>query len=61
MAIDFAKAARVNQEADKAVKNILSKQYDNFDQYAEVNKIEDLDVAKIVIKRLLDKVNEVKE
>ena len=58
--IDFAKAARVNKEADEAVKNILSKQYDNFDQYAEVNKIEDLDVAKMVIKRLLDKVNEAK-
>lgn len=59
--IDFKKAARVTQEADATLKNILSKQYDNFDQYTEVNKIEDLDVAKMVIKRLLDKVNETKE
>lgn len=29
--------------------------YDTFDQYCEVSKITDLGVAKMVIKRLLDK------
>lgn len=58
MPIDFLKAAIVNQKATETLQNILSKKYDNFDQYEEVNKIEDLDVAKMIIKRLLDKVNE---
>ena len=56
--IDFAKIARIHQKADETIENILSKQYNNFDQYAEVSKIDDLDVAKLVIKRLLDKLND---
>ena len=55
--IDFAEKARINKEADKALNEILSKNYDTFDQYIEVSKITDLDVAKVIIKRLLDKLN----
>ena len=56
--IDFAEKARINKEATKTLDNILSKKYDNFDQYSEVSKITDLEVAKVIIKRLLDKINE---
>lgn len=56
--IDFKEKVRINKEADNILNNILSKQHDNFDQYCEVSKITDLAVAKVIIKRLLDKVNE---
>lgn len=55
--IDFKKKMEEVLAATEAVNNILSKRYDNFDQYEEVNKIEDLSVAKLVIKRLLDEIN----
>lgn len=53
--IDFTEKVRINEEADKTLEAILSKRYDTFDQYCEVSKITDLEVAKMVIKRLLDK------
>lgn len=53
--IDFKEKARISKEADSALERILAKQHDNFDQYEEVGKITDLEVAKVVIKRLLDK------
>ena len=56
--IDFKEKVRINKEADETLNNILSKQYDDFDQYHEVSKITDLAVAKVIIKRLLDKINE---
>ncbi len=31
--IDFERAWKITQEADETVEDILSKQYDNFDQY----------------------------
>ena len=55
--IDFEKKIKIAREADKYLEEILGKQYDNFEQYAAVSKIDDLEVAKIIIKRLLDKVN----
>ncbi len=55
--IDFAEKARISKEADETLEEILSKRYDNFDQYEQVSKINDLEVAKVVIKRLLDKIN----
>lgn len=55
--IDFAEKARISKEADETLSNILSKSYDNFDQYEEVSKITDIEVAKVVIKRLLDKID----
>lgn len=55
--IDFAEKARINKEADKALSEVLNKNYDTFDQYIEVSKITDLEVAKVIIKRLLDKLN----
>jgi bifunctional DNase/RNase len=54
--IDFKEKARITREADEAVERILSARYDTFDMYAEVSKLEDLEVAKVVIKRLLDKI-----
>lgn len=56
--IDFAEKARITQLADDTLEKILSKSYDNFEQYEEVSKITELEVAKIIIKRLLDKVDE---
>ena len=56
--IDFEKKVKINKKADKILKEIDSKQYDNFEQYEEVSKIDDLEVAKVIIKRLLDKINE---
>lgn len=55
--IDFAEKARITIEADNALKTILSKKYDTFEQYEEVSKLTDLEVAKVIIKRLLDKLN----
>ena len=54
---DFAEKARITQEADDALEMILSKQYDIDSQYKEVSKLTDLDVAKVIIKRLLVKLN----
>lgn len=56
--IDFKEKVRVDKEADKTLNSILSKQYDSFEQYSEVSKITELEVAKVIIKRLLDKINE---
>lgn len=56
--IYFAEKARITQLADDTLEKILSKSYDNFEQYEEVSKITELEVAKIIIKRLLDKVDE---
>lgn len=49
--------ARITHEADVMLANILSKNYENFEQYEEVNKITNLEIAKAIIKRLLDKVS----
>lgn len=54
---DFEKVARQTKDADDTLANILSKRYENFEQYEEVSKIDDLEVAKIIIKRLLDKLH----
>ena len=56
--IDFKEKVRIDKEADKTLNSILSKQYDSFEQYREVSKITELEVAKVIIKRLLDKINE---
>lgn len=53
--IDFKEKAHISREANEVTENILSKRYDTFEQYEEVSKIVDLEVAKVVIKRLLDK------
>ena len=53
--IDFNEKVRISTEADRTLETILSKRYDTFDQYSEVSKIADLEVAKMIIKRLLDK------
>ena len=50
--------ARITHEADVMLANILSKNYENFEQYEEVNKITNLEIAKAIIKRLLDKVSQ---
>lgn len=55
--VDFAEKARISKEADETLNTILSKRYDNFEQYEEVSKITDVEVAKGIIKRLLDKLN----
>jgi hypothetical protein len=55
--IDFKEKARITYEADKLLEDILSKQYDTFDQYEAVSEINDLEVAKMIIKRLLDRLN----
>lgn len=54
--IDFKKKTEQAKEADKILKEIYSKRHDNFDQYEAVSKISDLEVAKVIIKRLLDKI-----
>lgn len=56
--IDFAKKAEQTKKADDTLEEILSKRYDTFDQYEEVSKITDIEVAKLIIKRLLDKLND---
>ena len=57
ISIDFVEKARITKEAEETLKCILGKEYNNFDQYEEVGKIKDLEVAKLIIKRLLDKIN----
>lgn len=56
--MDFAEIGRITKLADDTLDKILSKSYDNFDQYQEVSKITELEVAKMIIKRLLDKMDE---
>lgn len=51
--IDFAEKARVSKEADQTLKSILAKGDDSFAKYEEVNKISDIEVAKMIIKRLV--------
>ena len=52
--MDFiVEKARVAKIADATLITILEKEHYNFDQYAEVSKITDLEVAKLIIKRLL--------
>lgn len=53
--IDFHEKVRINTEADRTLETILSKRHDTFDMYKEVNGITDLEVAKMIIKRLLTK------
>lgn len=55
--INFKEKARIAKEADNALDTILSKKYDTFEQHKEENKITDLEIAKLIIKRLLDKLN----
>lgn len=55
--IDFVKKAQQTKKADETLQKILAKKYDTFDQYEEVSQITDLEVAKLIIKRLLDKLN----
>ena len=55
--IDFKEKARISKEANTTLNNILSKKYNTFEQYEEVSKITDIEVTKIIIKRLLDKLN----
>ena len=55
--VDFEEKARITVEADNALEIILSKRYDTFEQYEEVSKLTDLEVAKVIIDRLLDKLN----
>lgn len=51
--IDFAEKARVSKEADQTLKSILAKGDDSFAKYEEINKISDIEVAKMIIKRLV--------
>jgi len=55
--IDFKEMARITTEADSTLEAILMKRYDNFEQWEEVSKITDLEIAKLIIKRLLGKLN----
>ena len=51
--IDFAEKARLSKEADETLNTILSKRYDNFEQYEEVSKITNVEVAKVLSKDCL--------
>lgn len=52
---DFAEQGRRVEEAQQVLDKILFKNNDDFYQYEEVNKITDLEVAKLIIKWLLPK------
>lgn len=54
--VDFAVKTRIPIEADRALETILSKRHDTFELHQEVDKIIDLEVAKVIIKRLLDNI-----
>lgn len=55
--INFTEKARMTMAAVETLKDILSKNYDSFDQYREVSKITELEVAKMIINLLLDKMD----
>lgn len=55
--LNFAKQAQITQKANEMMDSILAKQDDMFNRNKAINSIEDLAVAKEVIKRLLDKIN----
>lgn len=59
--IYYAEIARLNIEGQACLDDILSQRYNNFDQYLKVNDIADLEIAKVVIKRLLDKVKDLEQ
>lgn len=50
---DFAEHGRKVEEAQLTLDKIMSKGLDDFERYAEVNKITDLEVAKLIIKSLV--------
>ena len=52
-AVDIEKIIAVNKKAKETFKEIISKEYSNFDQFEAVSKIDNIDVAKGVIKNLL--------
>ena len=54
--IDFNKKLEINKKADSIVKRILDS--DNLDeQWDKIGEINDLEVAKVIIKRLLNKID----
>lgn len=53
--------AKESEQADKKLKEILKADYNNFSQYALVSELSSLGEAKVIIKRLLDKVHEAEE
>lgn len=54
--VDFAVKTRIPTEADRALETILSKRHDTFELHQEVDNLTDLEVAKVIIKRLLDNI-----
>lgn len=54
--IDFKQKALEAHEADEILKKIDDARYDSFDRYHIVTtEVNDLEVAKVIIKRLLDR------
>lgn len=54
--MDFKEKARISKETNEVIKSILSKKQDTFELIEEVDMITDLEVAKMVIKRLISRV-----
>ena len=54
--IDFKEKAEINKRADQILEDIKSKRLDTFDQFCAVSAIDDLEVAKVIIKRLLEEI-----
>ena len=55
--IDFKEKVRLQKEADNKLNSILSKN-DAFEQLNEIDNIEDIKIARQMLKRLLCKVQE---
>ena len=53
--INFGEKVRIIEEADKSLDEILSKKHDILALTNEVSKITDLEVAKVIIKNLVNK------
>ena len=56
--IDINEIVKTTQKAEQLLSEIRSLQFDNFDQWTAVSKIDDLEIAKVIIKILLNELAE---
>ena len=55
--IDFNEKTRISKKANEILENILLQQNDYLKQLQEIQKIDELEVAKVIIQRLIAESN----
>lgn len=59
--VDFAQKSMINKKAYETLAEIKAVSADSFDQLIVVGKIDDLDVAKVIINKLLSEIQGVEK